>query len=279
MRHIGKIAGLALSAAAALSLMAPAFASDYSFTTKAPQDYYNSTSYEDVYGVPYNFGGRNVVDYAFPELEYGLFSTTQIGVMEQAILPGLQQAAVAADGTGSYGIVGSGGPITELVEDTSTGTGSGYAGTVITGNAQLTISSFPAYTSVEGMAYEDGSIGTVSIPRLGINMKVWEGETNDSMAKGLGHFSSTSGWDGNVAVCGHNRGYAYTIGTVKDLTAGDVITYTTVYGTRTYQVKLVTVIPNNDWRYIQSTTDNRITIMTCLANHPESRVFVQAVEV
>ena len=277
MRHTGKIAGLALSAVAALAMTATAFASDYSFTTMAPQDYYNSTSYEDVYGSQYNYGGRNVADYDVPEPEYGILSTTMTGVMERTILPGLQQAVAAADGTGGYGVIGSGGPITELVEDT--GTGAGSAGTVITGNAQLTIPSFPAYTSVEGMAYEDGSIGTVSIPRLGINMKVWEGETNDSMAKGLGHFSSTSGWDGNVAVCGHNRGYTYTIGTVKDLVAGDVITYTTVYGTRTYHVTLVTVIPNNDWRYIQSTADNRITIMTCLANHPESRVFVQAVEV
>ena len=50
MKHIRKIAGLALSAAMALSMTAPAFASDYSFTTTAPQDYFGSTSYEDIYG-------------------------------------------------------------------------------------------------------------------------------------------------------------------------------------------------------------------------------------
>ena len=44
------------------------------------------------------------------------------------------------------------------------------------------------------MAYKDGSIGTVKIPKLGINVKVWEGETTASMAKGLGHYSSTPGW-------------------------------------------------------------------------------------
>ena len=52
MKHIGKIAGLALSVMAALTMTAPAFASDYSFSTTAPQDYYGSTSYEDVYGSP-----------------------------------------------------------------------------------------------------------------------------------------------------------------------------------------------------------------------------------
>lgn len=276
MKHIGKIASLALSAVAALSMAAPAFASDYSFTTTAPQDYYGSTSYEDVYGSQYNYGGRNVVDYEVPELEYGLQSTTMTGVMERTILPGLQQVVATVDSSGIYGIGGgSGGPITELVE----GTGTGSTTTLIPSTPQITVPSTPAYTSVEGMAYQDGSIGTLSIPKLKINVKVWEGETTANMAKGVAHYSSTSGWAGNVGLCGHNRGAKYNIGVIKDLVAGDTITYTTMYGTRTYQVTLVKIIANNDWSYLQSTVDNRITITTCLADRPESRVMVQAVEV
>ena len=272
MKHFGKICGLALSAVAALTMTAPAFASDYSFTTSAPQDYYKSTSYEDVYGSQYNYGGRNVADYDVPELEYGLQSTTMTGVMERAILPGLQQVVATVDGSGIYGING-GGPITELVE----GTGSGS--TTIPSTPQITVPNSPAYTSVEGMAYKDGSIGTLSIPKLKINVKVWEGETTASMAKGVAHYSSTSAWAGNVGLAGHNRGAKYNIGTIKNLVAGDTITYTTMYGTRTYQVTAVKIIANNDWSYLQSTADNRITITTCLENHPESRVMVQAVEV
>ena len=136
-----------------------------------------------------------------------------------------------------------------------------------------------AYTSIEGMKRSDGSIGTVKIPSLDINMKVWEGETNASMKKGLGHYSSTSAWDGNVGVCGHNRGAKYTIGSIKNLKKGDTITYNTVNGTRTYAVETVTTISNDDWSYLQATSDNRITITTCLADHPESRICVQAVEV
>lgn len=136
-----------------------------------------------------------------------------------------------------------------------------------------------AYTSVNGMERKDGSIGTLKIPSLNINMKVWEGETNTSMAKGLGHYSSTSGWDGNIGVCGHNRGAKYTIGNIKNLKDGDTITYTTVYGTRTYEVVTVETIASSDWSYLQATSDNRITITTCLANQPSKRVCVQAVEV
>ncbi len=242
MKHIGKIAGLALSAVMALTMTAPAFASDYSFTTTALQDYYNSTSYEDVYGSQYNYGGRNVVDYDIPELEYGRMSTTMTGVMERTILPGLQQVVASTDGSG-YGLGGEngggGGPLTELV-------------------------------------LEDG---TLKIAKLGISVKVWEGESTTSMAKGVGHYSSTSAWDGNVGLAGHNRGAKYNIGTIKNLVAGDTITYTTMYGTRTYQVTSVKTITNTDWSYLQGTADNRITITTCLENHPESRVCVQAVEV
>lgn len=136
----------------------------------------------------------------------------------------------------------------------------------------------PAYTSVQGMTRADGSIGTLSIPKLGIKANVWEGETTASMSKGVAHYSSTSAWNGNVGVCGHNRGARYNIGTIKNLTQGDVITYTTAYGTRNYQVTLVQIIANNDWSYLQSTADNRITLTPCLENHPESRVLVQAVE-
>lgn len=264
-----------LTAAALSALMVSAQAMDYNFSTAAPQDFYKSGSYEDVYGSQYNYGGKNVVDYQIPELEYGLFSTTQTGVMERTTLPGLQAAAATNSG---YGVSG-GGPITVLTE-----AGSSAGGTEAflppTSVSQPSVSQEKtAYTSVEGMKRSDGSIGTLKIPSLDINMKVWEGETNASMKKGLGHYSSTSAWNGNVSVCGHNRGAKYTIGSIKNLKKGDTITYNTVNGTRTYAVETVTTISNDDWSYLQATSDNRITITTCLADHPESRICVQGVEV
>lgn len=276
------LSGMALSAMVLTALPIAAQAADYGFTTAAPQDFYKSGSYEDVYGSQYNYGGKNVVDFQIPELEYGRFSTTQTGVMERTILPGLQGAVATSDGTagGGYGVSG-GGPITVLTEAGSSAGSGGGTETFLppTSVSQPTTPQKPAYTSVEDMKRSDGSIGTVKIPSLDINMKVWEGETNASMKKGLGHYSSTSAWNGNVSVCGHNRGAKYTIGSIKNLKKGDTITYTTLLGTRTYAVETVTTISNDDWSYLQATSDNRITITTCLADHPESRVCVQAVEV
>ena len=262
---------------ALLALVPSAYAAaDYSFETTAPQDYYKSTSFEDIYGSQYNYGGKNVVDYQIPELEYGLQSTTMTGVMERTILPGLQQTV--ATGGGGYGVSG-GGPITVLVEAGSPGNSTGTQMPTVPTTPTYPTYQQPTYTSAEGMAYKDGHIGTIKIPSLKIDMKLWEGETNASMRKGLGHYSSTSAWDGNVGACGHNRGTKYAIGAIKNLKQGDTITYTTMYGTRTYAVTLVKTISNTDWSYLQATSDNRITLTTCLADHPESRVVVQAVEV
>lgn len=258
MKHIRRLAELALTIITMAALSVGTFAADYSFETGAGTEYYPATSYADTYGAAYNYGGPNPVDYQIPELPYGVSGTTQIGIMEKNYLPGLQQNAGASI-SGDYGIFGG------LYDFPAT--------------AAPPVLSVPAYTGVDGMERKDGSIGTLKIPSLNINMKVWEGETRASMAKGLGHYSSTSGWDGNIGVCGHNRGAKYNIGSIRNLEIGDNITYSTVYGTRTYAVILVKTISDSDWSYLQATADNRITITTCLANQPSKRVCVQAVEV
>ena len=246
----------ALTACLTLSLGICAEALEYNFDGVEDTEYYPSTSYESLYGVKYNYGGSNATDYQWPALPYGVSSNTSVGCMEKVRFPGL---------VGSIGGSGIKSNITNPIQQ----------------EPQIPSTSYQpsAYTSVDGMERKDGSIGTLKIPSLNINMKVWEGETNTSMAKGLGHYSSTSGWDGNIGVCGHNRGAKYTIGNIKNLKDGDTITYTTVYGTRTYEVVTVETIASSDWSYLQATSDNRITITTCLANQPSKRVCVQAVEV
>lgn len=266
MKSIKRYLSVALIAAMICSFPISAYAVDYTFTTDETPDYYDSTSYEDVYGSRYNYGGPNVVDYQVPDLQYGSFSTTQTGIMEKALLPGLQQSGYTMGGGTGYGVASAGGVYVSATE-------------VLGSSAPSAIFQQPAYTSADGMERSDGSIGTVQIPSLNISVKVWEGATNSSMSKGLGHYSSTSAWDGNVGVCGHNRGAQYVIGSIKDLEEGDLISYTTIHGTRTYAVVSVEIIASNDWSRLQATSDNRITLTTCLANQPEKRVCAQAVQI
>lgn len=87
MKQLKCLAGALLSIATLLSLATGALAADYTFEGKSAAEYYPSTSYEEVYGSAYNYGGTNLVDYQVPELTYGSFSTTQIGIMEKNNLP------------------------------------------------------------------------------------------------------------------------------------------------------------------------------------------------
>jgi sortase A len=127
--------------------------------------------------------------------------------------------------------------------------------------------------------YEDGSIGTLYVARTGKTVKVYEGESLDNLAKGAGHFASTSAWDGNVSLAGHNRGSSAYFSFVKDLQSGDTLTYTTKYGIRAYKVYSKTQINEYDNLPLSWSSDNILTLITCVANVPESRYCVIAREV
>ena len=127
--------------------------------------------------------------------------------------------------------------------------------------------------------YEDGRLGTLRVERLNITVNVYEGETGANMAKGAGHISSTSAWDGNVALAGHNRGSSAYFSFVKDLKAGDKLTYTTRHGARTYEVVSLTQI--NEWSTdpVKWSAENILSLVTCIANQPELRYFAVARQV
>ena len=135
------------------------------------------------------------------------------------------------------------------------------------------------FTLPDGLFYEDGSLGRLKIPSLGLSVKVYEDESMESLAKGAGHFKSTSCWDGNVGLAGHNRGVANHFGKIHTLEDGDKITYTTKLGTRTYEVFYVGQIEETDFSRLGRSSENMITLITCVRNVPEMRWCVQAREI
>lgn len=243
--------GLLLSLAGLMLMTTPAFAADYNFETPSPKDYYGSTSYEEVYGAQYNYGGINAVDFLDP------------------LADGAPVSTVGGGSTVEYGINAGNGSI---YPDSSSDDYPIQWGDVST----LPTTQF---TSASEVKRSDGSIGTLVIPSLGIRYKAYEGTDSAAMRNGVGHFPSTSAWGGNIGLCGHNRGSSHNIGSIKNLDVGDTIRYETSLGTRTYAVSAVKIIDWTDWSYLNATSDNRITIITCLADQPTKRVCVQAVEV
>ena len=60
---------------------------------------------------------------------------------------------------------------------------------------------------------------------------------------------------------------------------GDTVTYKANQGTKTYEVKTVMTIASDDYSFLNEMGDNRITMITCIANQPSLRLCVQAVEI
>ena len=129
------------------------------------------------------------------------------------------------------------------------------------------------------LEYADGSLGTLSIPFIGVNTKIFEGTSTASMAKGAAHFEETSIWNGNVCLAGHNRGTNEIFGKIHTLKAGDTVTLTTKLGTRTYAVVSVEKVYETDRSGTAATQNNQITLYTCVMNERPYRWCVTAVEV
>jgi len=243
-----KIIAFILTIALTAPLSITASAAYYSFRAQSNNDFHRSTLFEEINGSQFNFGGPNVTDFNTSVQLRGFFSPTPQTSAPGPLVPGISP---------SHDI--SGLHVTEFT---------------------YTISPWHDTFSPSGeLIRTDGSIGTLVIPSLSISHRVFEGATQESMRRGLGHFSETSAWNGNIGISGHNRGAVHTIGSIRNLNIGDIIEFTTDLGTRTYAVTFVGNISSTDWSLLEPTPDNRITLITCLANHPQLRVAVQAVEV
>lgn len=132
------------------------------------------------------------------------------------------------------------------------------------------------FTPSSAILQNGGILGTLRF--LGNTVTVYEGTSNSSMAKGAGHFTGTSAWNGNSCFAGHNRGSNAWFRDVKDLKNGDIITYSTSLGTRQYRVISVRIVSVNDFTPLSGSSQNMLTLVTCLANEPDVRLVVQAVQ-
>ncbi len=135
------------------------------------------------------------------------------------------------------------------------------------------------YTEVTSDSYyKGGYLGTLKIPAIDLTVKVYQGTDSATLKKGAGHFTNTSIWNGNVSLAAHNRGANSYFGEIHTLENGDRITLTTKEGTRTYSVTSVSKISETDNSMLESTSENCITLFTCVRDQREYRWCVRAVE-
>jgi len=257
-----------------MSMSVPAFA--YNYTFSSGHDYDDAlgspTSTDDLVSYdPLTENTRRNKDATYNPPPYGVGSgdipTDYSSLYHNNSTPYNSSANSNPSVGVSYTPINTGGSV-------SLDTGSDYGGML-----PPTSMYSPDILNTQPIYYDDGSIGTLHIPKLNLTVKVYEGETLENMRVGLGHFEFTSAWDGNVALSGHNRGVPAAIGGIKDLKNGDRITYTTKYGMRTYELYNKEQISDTDYSTLGWSDTNILTIITCVENKPTLRLSAQFREV
>ena len=184
-------------------------------------------------------------------------------------LPGSGTALTPNLTPGGSGIVSGGGTSNVVAPPTI----SGNTNTGNTGSGSYE-SSFTLVTP--DLYYAGGYIGSLKIPSIGVDVKIYQGTDDAALRYGVGHFENTSIWKGNVAIAGHNRGVNSYFGKIHTLKPGATIQLTTKIGTRKYQVDRVAKIAATDVSVLSARQNDIITLITCVRDQPEYRWCVQA---
>lgn len=123
-------------------------------------------------------------------------------------------------------------------------------------------------------------IGKLTIPDILLkDAPIKEGTELKILSDAIGHFTSTSIYSGNVGLASHNSGgKGEYFKNLKSIKVGSEIFYETQYGVKRYVVEIKKVIDETDFSYLQSTDENKITLITCVSGQKDKRLCVQAVE-
>ena len=263
-----------LSTALLLALaVTPAHALEYTFDGPPTGDFGTPTSTEDII--------QTVAEPANKDRSKG----------SALIPPGFGTPTSYLPGSGVYLTpnLAADGPLSGNYTLTVTG-GTGGGAPALPGAVDTSAPSSPAYPTTSGpvtaftdvtadLYYSNGSLGTLEIPSIGLSVKIMQGTDSAALKKGAGHFTNTSIWNGNVALAGHNRGVNNHFGKIHTLDTGNTITLTTALGTRTYSVTSVAKVDVMDNTMLEATSDNCITLFTCVMNESEYRWCVRGVEI
>lgn len=121
-------------------------------------------------------------------------------------------------------------------------------------------------------------IGYLTIESIGLmNAPIAEGTSMEVLNQYIGHFEETPIFNGNVAFCGHNRGYDNNyFANLKNVKEGDLIFYEMKNNQYTYKVTSINIIQETDLEVLDHSNNNKLTLITCVENRPNERYCVIA---
>lgn len=119
-------------------------------------------------------------------------------------------------------------------------------------------------------------IGVIRIDAINFEGLIYEGTSDSTLEKGVGHIESSAYLEGNVCLAAHNtKKFWAKLNTLKK---GDTISYISFLGSKEYVVDNIKIINEKDWSLLGNTSENKLTLITCILNNPNQRLCVQASE-
>jgi sortase A len=100
------------------------------------------------------------------------------------------------------------------------------------------------------------------VPKVGIEVPVYEGTSDLVLNRGAGHVTGTAmpGGDGNIAITGHRDGFFRGL---KDVALGDRIEVQRANSTDTYVVRSIHTVSPKDISVLNRTDSPTLTLITC----------------
>lgn len=119
----------------------------------------------------------------------------------------------------------------------------------------------------------------LKIPKINLSSCIEEGTSQEVINNSIGHFTNTSYLDGNIGLVAGCYGYQKNIfENLEKLQQGDIILYEYDGKQKEYKVSKNIIIDEKDWSHLDTTKENKLTLITGVINEPEKRRCVQAEE-
>ena len=132
--------------------------------------------------------------------------------------------------------------------------------------------------SPKGVA-EGSLVGRIDIPRLDVSAIVFEGTSDDTLARGVGHLSGSAipGERGNLVLAGHRDTFFHEL---RNIRQGDHVRVKAPDGVYQYMVDSTAIVQPNQVEVLRPSDDATLTLITCypfsyIGNAPE-RFIVRA---
>ncbi len=120
----------------------------------------------------------------------------------------------------------------------------------------------PGAPSAKQMAAESGVVGRIKVPKMGIDVAIFEGSDGKTLRRGAGHLplSAFPGEPGNVAISAHRDTFFRPL---RHIEPGDRVEVQTLDGVYDYEVEWTRIVAPTDVEVVDPTPEPSLTLITC----------------